>query len=777
MKHIVRYGILLAILLTLAVDALRAAVTVKEYVCYGEDFVWVHDGVERTSFTNVTGSKSYTYHNDNDGTDYKLSLTCLKASSHSAITPVTLHLGTDETYTWNINNHSYLITQPGVYMDTLYQTDVENCIKQIFYLVVNGDTTSYYCKIPGGTAEYVWDRFPEKRTTSSSTTLTMDINTDVLHAPGPSDKTPKYRITNHVIRKDPTSSTTTIVIDNGESYEWFGKNYYGTGTYYDTIFGGNMYGCDSIGVLELTVKPYCPPDDYVEVVNVTAIGEYYWSVTDMTYTTNTTINKDVTNEFGCTSHYQLNLTIYPKPTVDSDTAATICKGDSFEWYNMSYSEPGQYYRADVGKTLHLGVLPIPHVYVCGTQYIDQGHSSPISATGTDYYVWEPNNTLSSPWTDSPTASPDVSTTYYVKGYTSSTGNLVRNGDFENGYADFETDLIKPRTSTQKYGTYVITNNPSACTGEDALWNDWGSYRDHTYGDGSGKYMVVDGFDQLNKIIWQQTVTVVPGNDYIFSAWFISLKTALADGTTTAKLQFFVNGEQLGEVREAPKKGGEWGRYYEQWSSGTETTATLTIMNQNKDGKGNDFGLDDISFQTLGPCYAYESVDVVVNRYFDKDTTLYRSQLATATWEEHALTHEGDYQHRYMSAETGYADSVMVLHVSVLNDYPVDVYADCSATVEQRLPGESPTQTFTLHIAGKDGCTSTHVGQYRTGDIVLLTAHTEDCYRFVGWSDGETSPVRAITMDADDELTAIYEPLRYTVRVNYNLSQGIINTQY
>lgn len=771
MKHIVRYGILLALLLTLAVDALRAAVTVtiEDYVCYGGDYVWVHDGVERTSFTNVTGNKSYTYYSEKDGCNYKLSLKYLRGTKSN--TQARINIANHETYTWSVNGKTY--DTPGVYLDTIYfvEEGLPDCIKEIRGLLLSGDTASFYCK---GTT-YVWDRFPEKTTTSTSTTLS--VQESVVVSVAGSSSTWKATWYNKVTRKDPTSSTTTVIIDNGESYEWFGKSYYGTGTYYDTIFGGNMYGCDSIGVLELTVKPYCPPDDYVEVVNVTAIGEYYWSVTDMTYTTNTTINKDVTNEFGCTSHYQLNLTIYPKPTVDSDTAATICKGDSFEWYHVSYSEPGQYYRADVGKTLHLGVLPIPHVYVCGTQYIDQGHSAPISATGTDYYVWEPNNTLSSPWADSPTASPDVSTTYYVKGYTSSTGNLVRNGDFENGYADFETDLIKPRTSTQKYGTYVITNNPSACTGEDALWNDWGSYKDHTYANGSGKYMVVDGFDQLNKIIWQQTVTVVPGNDYIFSAWFISLKTALADGTTTAKLQFFVNGEQLGEVREAPKKGGEWGRYYEQWSSGTETTATLTIMNQNKDGKGNDFGLDDISFQALGPCYAYESVDVVVNRYFDKDTTLYRSQLATATWEEHALTHEGDYQHRYMSAETGYADSVMVLHVSVLNDYPVDVYADCSATVEQRLQGESPTQTFTLHIAGKDGCTSTHVGQYRTGDIVLLTAHTEDCYRFVGWSDGETSPVRVVTMDADDELTAIYEPLRYTVRVNYNLSQGIINTQY
>ena len=42
----------------------------------------------------------------------------------------------------------------------------------------------------------------------------------------------------------------------------------------------------------------------------------------------------------------------------------------------------------------------------------------------------------------------------------------------------------------------------------------------------------------------------------------------------------------------------WEQFYELWYSGDATTATITILNQNTGGDGNDFGLDDISFCEL-----------------------------------------------------------------------------------------------------------------------------------------------------------------------------------
>jgi hypothetical protein len=66
----------------------------------------------------------------------------------------------------------------------------------------------------------------------------------------------------------------------------------------------------------------------------------------------------------------------------------------------------------------------------------------------------------------------------------------------------------------------------------------------------------------------------------------------------ALLQFSINGTQIGEVFSAPASTMIWEQFYELWYSGNSTTATITILNQNTNGDGNDFGLDDISFREL-----------------------------------------------------------------------------------------------------------------------------------------------------------------------------------
>ena len=55
----------------------------------------------------------------------------------------------------------------------------------------------------------------------------------------------------------------------------------------------------------------------------------------------------------------------------------------------------------------------------------------------------------------------------------------------------------------------------------------------------------------------------------------------------------------------------WQQYYEIWYSGNNTSATLTILNQNNNGGGNDFGLDDIVFAPLAECTITDSVYVNV----------------------------------------------------------------------------------------------------------------------------------------------------------------------
>ena len=87
----------------------------------------------------------------------------------------------------------------------------------------------------------------------------------------------------------------------------------------------------------------------------------------------------------------------------------------------------------------------------------------------------------------------------------------------------------------------------------------------------------------------------PNTNYAFSTWVCTLA---GQAHEVAQLQFSINGFQLGNIFSAPPSINEWRQFYVLWNSGNATSATITILNQNTGGSGNDFGLDDISFREL-----------------------------------------------------------------------------------------------------------------------------------------------------------------------------------
>ena len=80
--------------------------------------------------------------------------------------------------------------------------------------------------------------------------------------------------------------------------------------------------------------------------------------------------------------------------------------------------------------------------------------------------------------------------------------------------------------------YSISEN-----GQNVHINFWGI--DHTKGDGTGKFMLVNGHENIT--VWEQWVTVQPHTDYYFSAWARSLNNV----GPYAKLRFEVNEVQVG----------------------------------------------------------------------------------------------------------------------------------------------------------------------------------------------------------------------------------------
>ena len=212
--------------------------------------------------------------------------------------------------------------------------------------------------------------------------------------------------------------------------------------------------------------------------------------------------------------------------------------------------------------------------------IEPGQSVTLTASGATYYTWSPATGLST--TEGPVvvASPMVTTTYTCSGYAPGAESVV-NGNFDQGNVGF--------TSAYQYNTNLF--------GEGTYYVDYDASLHHEnfvglgHG-GTGNFMIVNGATTPGINVWTEQITVVPNTYYAFSTWVCTLA-----GTPdqVALLQFSINGNQIGGIFSAPAQFNTWQQFYELWYSGSSTSATITILNQNTGVAGNDFGLDDISF--------------------------------------------------------------------------------------------------------------------------------------------------------------------------------------
>lgn len=69
--------------------------------------------------------------------------------------------------------------------------------------------------------------------------------------------------------------------------------------------------------------------------------------------------------------------------------------------------------------------------------------------------------------------------------------------------------------------------------------------------------------------------------------------------------------------------------------------------------------------------------------------------------------------------------------------------------------------YTITVVGTNG-TVTGSGTYNHNSNVTLSATPDDCFRFVKWSDDNTSNPRTVTVTGDATYTAIFEKVQYTI---------------
>ncbi|MEA3444006.1 MAG: PKD domain-containing protein [Bacteroidota bacterium] len=209
--------------------------------------------------------------------------------------------------------------------------------------------------------------------------------------------------------------------------------------------------------------------------------------------------------------------------------------------------------------------------------------NPITLDATanfETYLWQDGSTNS---TLSATSQGIYSVTVETTGQT-----VVTNGHFEAGNVGFISAYIYNATSLWTEGTYWV--GPDANTVHSAFVGT-----DHTPAPGVN-FLVVNGSSTPGTMVWGQSITVIPNTDYKFSAWVCSVVAS-----SPAILQFSINNIMQGANFTAPPAVNTWIEFFIIWNSGPNTTANISIINQNSASSGNDFGLDDISFRPVIIC--------------------------------------------------------------------------------------------------------------------------------------------------------------------------------
>ena len=331
-------------------------------VCYGETYTWHGETYSASGDYTVT----YATVNGCDST-FVLHLTVLPEAATSEETVVAC-----DSYLW----YGTTYTESGDY--TYVTTTNQGCEHTaLLHLTIHRSVTVEESATICHGESYTWNG--QAYAASGDYTITLQT----VHG---CDSVVVLHLT--VLPEVPVTEERATIC-HGETYTWQGKTYTASGDY--TVTLPNVYGCDSVVVLHLTVLPEVPVTEESAVV---CYGETYtWN--GQTYAASGDYTTMLQTVHGCDSVVVLHLTVLPEVPV-TEESATICYGESYTWNGETYTVSGDYtitllnvHGCDSVAMLHLTVLPeVPvteeSVVVCyGETYT--WHGETYSASG-DYTV-------------------------------------------------------------------------------------------------------------------------------------------------------------------------------------------------------------------------------------------------------------------------------------------------------------------------------------------------------------------------------------------------------
>ena len=331
-------------------------------VCYGETYTWHGETYSASGDYTVT----YATVNGCDST-FVLHLTVLPEAATSEETVVAC-----DSYLW----YGTTYTESGDY--TYVTTTNQGCEHTaLLHLTIHRSVTVEESATICHGESYTWNG--QAYAASGDYTITLQT----VHG---CDSVVVLHLT--VLPEVPVTEERATIC-HGETYTWQGKTYTASGDY--TVTLPNVYGCDSVVVLHLTVLPEVPMTEESAVV---CYGETYtWN--GQAYAASGDYTTMLQTVHGCDSVVVLHLTVLPEVPV-TEESATICYGESYTWNGETYTVSGDYtitllnvHGCDSVAKLHLTVLPeVPvteeSVVVCyGETYT--WHGETYSASG-DYTV-------------------------------------------------------------------------------------------------------------------------------------------------------------------------------------------------------------------------------------------------------------------------------------------------------------------------------------------------------------------------------------------------------
>jgi len=154
------------------------------------------------------------------------------------------------------------------------------------------------------------------------------------------------------------------------------------------------------------------------------------------------------------------------------------------------------------------------------------------------------------------------------------GNLIVNGDFEQGNTSFTSDYILGSASgggsvglLTNPQTYEITPSPSLV------------HNNFPFCSHDGNMMVINSSEVAGQRIWCQTVTTDPNTLYTISAEFANT----INYNVVPDILFFVNTTQIGGLYSTSDFSCDWATYTGTWNSGITTSLNVCFYNLKLNG--------------------------------------------------------------------------------------------------------------------------------------------------------------------------------------------------